>query len=315
MTPGPLPPLPRRRVLATGLRLSAAAALLGPAGLATACRRTAAVEPGAGLRIAALAPPLSMIARDLGLADRLVARHAYDAWADPALPTVLDQNGIDYPELLRARPTHVLTQWGDRPLPAPLIELSQKHSFVVEDFRFLPIDDIAAALTRFAALFPQSAPLAAGWRSKIDAALVPAPSASAAGRVLLLHSASPPAALGPGSYHHQLLERLGATPALADGSRFMALHAEDVLRIAPDAIVLIQPRAPGATAPNTTPDSTALLGPLANLRIPALAASPPRVARLDDTDALIPGTNIVRLAARLTDILGAFAQARPTSPP
>lgn len=318
------PPIPtalsspsRRRALAAALRSVGAAglsALLAPALFMSGCRRgQPEAGPGDGqVRIAACAPALALILRDLGLGGSLVARHAFDAWSDPALPPVLDQNGIDYPALLRALPTHVLTQWGDRPLPGPLVAMAADRGFVVHDFRFGPIDDVLLALDRLGAVFPRASAEAGAWRARIEAALVPVPGAAAAGRVLLLHSTDPPAALGPGSYHHELLQRLGVTPALAEGSRYMALHAADVLRLAPDAIIVLKPRSAAATpAPPgpqaSPPDPASYLGVLAGLRVPALARRPMRVALIDDTDALIPGTNLARLASRVGESVRAFS--------
>ncbi len=252
-------------------------------------------------RIAALAPALAVIARDLGLGTALCARHAYDAWSDPALPTGGDQSGIDYDTLIRARPTHVLLQWGRRDLPEPLTRLANANRWTLASFSLETLDDVELAITRFAELFPQAAPAAERALEDFRRRTGPTPGHAppdphtAPLRVLLLHSVNPTAAFGPGSYHHQLLQRLGGTPAITRGSLFMPMLAEDVLRLQPDAILLIQPRPPGAgPAPDAPHDLIERFGPIGRLRIPAVQAG--RLALIDDPLALVPGTNLADLA-------------------
>jgi ABC-type Fe3+-hydroxamate transport system substrate-binding protein len=130
--------------------------------------------------------------------------------------------------------------------------------------------------------------------ARIDAARV--------GRVLLLFGTSPAGALGPGSYHHEILVGLGASPAITRGAPFMTLDKEDLLHLAPEAIILIQPRWPGT--PEGARDPEALRGrlrKLAALDLPALRTG--RVALIDDPMALVPGTNLVEVAREMEEIL------------
>ncbi|MFN0012033.1 MAG: ABC transporter substrate-binding protein [Phycisphaerales bacterium] len=275
------------------------------------------------LRIAALSPAIAVILRDLGHADAIVARHGFDAWSNQALPVAGDQQGFDYETLLRVNPTHVLVQWGGgggggggggRDLPARLSQLARERGWLVQDLPLLTLADIERAA---ASLHTLTTPNALAWTdtplaARMKAAWAPrTPSLAPAGRVLLLYGTNPPTAIGPGSFHHQLLERLGGTPAITSGSPFMQLDVEDVLRIAPDCIVLVRPA--DATPASSTPgpqwrivppeEFPATLGPLAKHPIPAITQR--RVGILTDPLAAIPGTNLITLA----DDLGALLEA------
>jgi len=272
-------------------------------------------------RLVPLSPAVAIILRDLGHAPRIVGRHAYDFVLDPALPVCGDQAGIDYEALLRVNPTHVFTQWGARELPERLVALAAERGWTLRDARLLTLADIeatlldldAAALDRDPAAPPS--PAAALQIARLNEALRPRAGAQAAGRVLLLMSTSPTAAaLGPGSFHHQVLERLGAAPALATGAPYITLDAEDLLRLNPDAVVVIAPRAFGAPAASRPATGAALegrLGILATLPIRALEAG--RVALIDDPLALTPSTAIADFATELGRILDAWAAA-PADP-
>jgi ABC-type Fe3+-hydroxamate transport system substrate-binding protein len=333
-------PSPRRRPAAAGIVRAVACAIASALLLLTACTRPTPPTPtspppgtssthsgGTGSppaphateqpRIAALAPALAVIARDLGLGPALCARHAYDAWSDPALPTAGDQGGIDYDALIRAGPTHVLLQWGRRDLPEPLVRLAAANRWTLASFTLETLDDIERTITRFGELFPHAAPAAQRALEDFRRRTRPPPGRArpdpraAPMRVLLLHSVNPPAAFGPGSYHHQLLERLGGHPAITRGALFMPLQAEDVLRLQPDAILLIQPRPPGAPPASDAPaEVIERFGPIARLRIPAVQAG--RLALIDEPLALVPGTNLADLAQAMDAHLRRWQPDAPT---
>ena len=129
-------------------------------------------------------------------------------------------------------------QWGQRERPARLTQLAATNRWSVHDYPLLALADVDDAAAEMAALWgvatlPPIRGLEAGKR----------PDRAAVGRVLLLYGIDPPSALGPGSFHHELLVDLGATPALTEGRAFMTLDAEDVLRLAPDAVMIFNPRA------------------------------------------------------------------------
>ncbi len=301
--------------------------------LAAACQR-AASSPGAPApseqsggatpRIVALSPAIAVALRDIGLADLIVGRHGFDAWTNQAVPVCGDQSGIDYEALLAVRPTHVLVQWGRREIPSRLADLASRRGWKLRSFNPLSLDEVRSMSV---ALWDEFAPGAADvgradappkWLAAMDAAWRPRePGLAAAGRVLILHGASPPNALGPGSFHLQVLERLGATPAVTRGSPYITLDLEDVRALAPDAIILLSPRAPGAPPRGASPspdELLAALGPLAGLDIPAVRNG--RIAVIDDPECLLPSTSMVRFADDLARALEPWAApaTRPSPP-
>ncbi len=257
-------------------------------------------------RIVALSPAVAVTLRDLGLEDRIVGRHGWDLVLDRSLPVCGDQSGINYESLLAARPTHVILEWGSRDLPARLVQLADANGWSVRTVRLLTLADIRSFTAGAAAEFAPGDPRAVSVVASLDG-MADGVDRSGAGRVLLLLSASPPAALGPGSYHHEILSLLGGAPALAQGQPYVTLNAEDVLRLAPDGIVLISPRSPGTAEAGepTWERIAARLGRLAELPIPAVERR--RVAVIDDPLALIPSSAAVEFAARLRVVLDAWA--------
>jgi len=259
-------------------------------------------QPAGAPRIVALSPAVAVTLRDLGLEERIVGRHGWDLVLDRSIPVCGDQSGINYESLLAARPTHVILEWGARDLPARLVDLADANGWSVHTVRLLSLADIRAFAADAAAEFAPNDPHAAEVVASLDR-ISDGVDRIGAGRVLLLLSASPPAALGPGSYHHEILALLGGVPALVQGQPYVTLNAEDVLRLAPDGIVLIAPRSPGAsdTGEPTWDEIAARLGRLAELPIPAVERR--RVAVIDDPLALIPSTSAVAFAERLRAIL------------
>ncbi|MFT3687000.1 MAG: hypothetical protein QM783_19115 [Phycisphaerales bacterium] len=116
----------------------------------------AAAHPGSvGLpahpRVAAPAPGISQILRDLGCADLIVARHAYDKWSRQSLPVCGDQQGVDYEKLIETNPTHVFVQLGEQDLPERLKALARERGWVVRNVPLLTLDDVAHATVALSA--------------------------------------------------------------------------------------------------------------------------------------------------------------------
>ncbi|MBL0870569.1 MAG: hypothetical protein IBJ18_08345 [Phycisphaerales bacterium] len=323
----------------------------GTSGGATASAGTQAVQSLPAelvpARVVVLSPGLAQTLRTLNLAHLVVGRHAFDEWSDPALPVCGDQTGIDFEKLLLVRPTHVLIQWGKRDLPERLVSLASKQGWILRDYPLLTLDDVADASSDVLTML--AIPERARQQKLRESAIVEgrvelpdeetlmlaatalkniAPIAAQSrfnGSILLLHSTTPPAALGPGSFHHDLLVKLGLTPAITQGSAYMPLDREDVLRRAPEAIILIQPsRAGEARAPRnaTIGDATprvitgeaaiARLGGLKDLDIPAIKNR--RVALIDEPTALLPGLGLVRVAEAMRLAGEAFTEVKADQP-
>ncbi len=309
----PLPPPARRRCVH-------ALALILLAWLVPACSDSARPAPsgGAAPRIVVLSPALAVTLRDLGLDGLIVGKHAYDLVLGPAIPSCGDQSGLEYEAILRVSPTHLLLERGASAVPARLESLARTHGWTIRTFPLLALDDIEHSATGLwqefvsrragrsdsgARIDPETFPLADQFaRAFARRGTGGAGGFDGVGRVLLLGALDPPGALGPGSFHHQILERIGGVPALDRGGPFMTLDTEDILRLTPDAIVLILPRPPGAPAsPPAAESLRQRLGRVGELDIPAVRAG--RIALIDDPLAHTPSTAMIGLADALARIL------------
>ena len=288
-------------------------------------------------RIVAFSPAVAVILRDIGLEDRIVGKHAYDLVLPERVPAVGDLLGIDYEALLRTEPTLVITQFQSAGVPERLAELAERRGFELRDYPLLSLDDVARAaddlymdLVHGGVGPPDAGSLLAGegpgspeaWLDvrlpgeRLGQALRDrGPASRGAGRVLLLGSLDPPSAMGPGSFHHDMLVRIGGAPAITEGAAWIALDAEDVVRLAPDAIVVFAPRAPTRTPTDDdrfgepeTPswdEIQARLGRLATRDIPALRAR--RVAVIDHPLGLLPSTAVGDVADELARVLAGWS--------
>lgn len=299
----------------------------GSCGRAAPSAAPASGESASGQpRIVALSPAVAVMLRDLGHEGSVVARHAYDRVLPPSVPVAGDQGGVDYEVVLAVRPTHVVTEFGEQGVPERLGALAREHGWVLMDVRLRSLDEIAGVADDLALLFGGEPPRGArevdpsAWLSRFDlpsARLAEAwrdrgPAVRGAGRVLLLVDGGE-GALGPGSFHHELLVRLGGTPALTEGGPWQTLDAEDVLRLAPDAIIVYVPEdEPGAEAARFVeppgPDAAEVrrrLGRAADLPIPAVERG--RVALIYDRLALMPATSLAQTADQTADALSSFS--------
>jgi len=283
------------------------------------------------VRLAVLSPALAATLDDLGLRDVIVAKHDYDLVLGDDVPGFGHNDAIDYERLLAVEPTHVLLEENRRGVPERLATLARERGWVVRTFALRTMDDVAAvaddlALTFGAASFEPSrdaGPSAIPGMGRVELpderfgrelpsaalarALRPVEGAASVGRVLLLASVDPPAAVGPGSFHHDILVRLGGVPAIDEGSAWMELDAEDVLRLDPAAIVLIAPRPVGASPGETGAEATrARLRSLGTLPIAAVASG--WLTTIDDPLALLPGLSMVVFAEELGAVLEGWAE-------
>lgn len=286
------------------------------------------------LRLVALSPAIGLMLQDLGLEDRLVGTHDFDDASGSSIPRVGSLDGIDYEALLAARPTHVLVELSaDRPLPDRLVSLGADRGWEVRRIGSIEtVDDIARVVDdlylSFVAPPRAGSANAIGFRDPADrfegslpseafarAIADRGPRVGGAGRVLLLGAAAPPSAFGPGSFHAQILERIGGTTAVPEGGLWQEMDAEDVLRLRPDGIVLVAPRDRtdadrfGEPAPAGVEEALTRLGRVGELPIPAVRNG--RVALIDDPHALKPAASSMgRFAERLASILEGWSGER-----
>jgi ABC-type hemin transport system substrate-binding protein len=313
-------PGPTRRSLLAFLSLSAASFCVGacskhePKAVARESDR-----PGAPLRIVALSPASAVIARDLGLQSSIVGRHAFDLVLDPSVPVCGDQNGIDYEALIRVRPTHVFLEWGSREPPVRLREFGARERWSLHNFSTLTLRDVRGAVdaldraTRNADASAELSEHARTLLARLDALIDPSPNATRASnaeRVLMLIGTAPPGALGPGSCHHELLLALGATPAITTGGAFQELTHEDLVRLAPGAIILFLPRSQRAGTESGMTPLDDPWAPLRGLKLPALEQR--RVAIIDDPLCLLPASSLVGVADEMRDAMREWEPEKPT---
>jgi ABC-type Fe3+-hydroxamate transport system substrate-binding protein len=250
-------------------------------------------------RIAAIGPGVGVILRDLGLEKSVVGRHGFDMALDPSIPVCGDLTGIDYEALLAAKPTHVVLEWDQRDPPERLMKLAGEMDWDVRVLRLTSLAGIRACAIDLAETFNVTSDLV----ERLDRAWSPrASDLSRAGRVLLLVQTNPPAALGPGSYHHEILERIGGVGALQDAAPFVTMDVEDVMRLDPDVIVLVSPRPRDSDERTYSQDQlAALLGPLTSRGIKAIERG--HVAVIDDPLGQTASTALIDFADELAQIL------------
>lgn len=265
------------------------------------CERKPAATPAADKhdgspRLALLSPAMAVTLRDLGRADLIVGRHGFDMVTPQNVPIVGSQNGLDYEVLLNVKPTHVLLEAGASDLPPRLVEIAAKEGWKVRALPMLTLDNVRTALRVLDEITRDSggealSEQAQSLLTRFDTSLAVNPeAASRLGRVLSLAWTDPVGVLGPGSFHAQLMQSLGATPVPADGSAYITWSVEDVVKLDPDSIVLLLP---GSKA-QTTDEA---LGPLAraNLR----AAREGRVLIITDPLCHSPSTALANLADQI----------------
>jgi len=280
------------------------------------------------LRIVALSPALAIILKDLGYEDQIVGRHAYDVALDPKIPTCGELGTIDYETLVKAKPTHIFIQWGAQELPSRLNDLAKANNWIIRNLNPLTLDEIEKAAremdqtifdfatrdldTKLAAA-PAGEPLHLKPAMPFEDAMHMAwsdrgPLMKSAGKILLVSGTKPIGALGPGSFHYQLLQRLGSTPIPATGGPWITVDLEDLNKLAPDGIIFFSPRPPRSPAPpKPTPEELiALFGRAGELDIPAFKNK--RVALIDDPYCLTPSTAMIAIADQITDIVSNWGQ-------
>jgi len=261
-------------------------------------------------RVVVLSPAAAIILRDLGHEPRMVGRHAHDLVLDRGLPICGDQMVIDLEAIIDAAPTVVITQWGVREVPPPLAALARERGFALHEAALLNLDDIEREITALdRVVVPAGTPAAATLLHRFQQAMSPrGPDHGRfprVGRVLLLAGVDPPGALGPTSCHSQLLARIGATLAISEGAAWIEMDTEDLVRLDPDAVILVLPRSPDRAnstfrAPVMGDDAVKRLGRLAES---TRAARTGRVALIDDPRALTPSTAMIDLADAFANVL------------
>lgn len=272
-----------------------------------------------------MSPAISVMVRDLGHEDSIVACHDFDLILSDDVPRAGSELAWDTETLVSADLTHLIFQRTSAKLPQALRSLADDRGWTIIERSLNTLDDVAVCMDDLYYMLegapergareydieealdhtPPSERLARSWRDR-------GPRARDAGRVLLLGSVDPIAAVGPGSFHHQLIERMGMTPAITQGAMWIELSAEDVIGINPDSILLVAPRTRGdadrfgAPEPVVGPDAEAALKYVADL--PTRAAESGRLGVCAHPLGLLPSSALGEVADEIDLILESWGE-------
>jgi ABC-type hemin transport system substrate-binding protein len=283
-----------------------AAILLAAAALAGCGREPARdAAPAPSRRIVSLSPAISRTLVDLGLDHLIVGRSAFCASIDERVPIVGDLRHVDYERLLRLEPTDVLVQPPAAGVDPALLDLAAEHGWTIGQWRLNTCADIRRLVTDLpGTLFPNRGAerddldaVAASVLARIDEALRPPTGPAWRGRVLLLDGTAPVTVYGRETYLDEVASALGATNAV-DMEGWKELSMEDVARLDPEAMILVDPDLPADVAPREA------FGPLAGLDVAAVRDE--RWAVLRHPDAWLPSSGIVGVSGELASILRSF---------
>lgn len=250
------------------------------------------------LRIASLSPAISIMLEDLGLTEFIIGRHGSDLSVDASIAVVGDQSGVDYEMLARVEPTHVLMQESADGAPTMLRDIAARRGWTVVSMPLLSLDEVAAGVETLAETFAARdnvSQRAEQLRERMRVAWSARPALSDhAGAVLCVYWVSPIGVAGPGSFHHDLLLRMGFDAVPTDGAAYITLDREDLKRLNPDSILILTPDI----------DAQALqdaMGPWRGLGVTAVERG--RIAVLSDWEYLTPSTAMIDLAVRITSVV------------
>ncbi|MEM1166537.1 MAG: ABC transporter substrate-binding protein [Planctomycetota bacterium] len=267
-------------------------------------------EGQAQQRLAVFSPALAHTLRELGHADRIVARHGFDLALDPGVPIAGDQHGFDYEMLLARRPTTIVMETGASELPARLTELAEHRQWAIVRLPTLALDDVRdsiPALDRLATgadddapLSPQAADMLARW----DAVLSSSGDAAAitlGPTVSMLH-AHPIGLAGPASFSAQVIERLGGVSIPTRGQAYQSVSAEALIELNPKTIVLYLP---GASAADVAEQHQRLV------ELGLQAARAGRVIVIDEPFGLLPSVALIDTAEAIVERAAAWGEPHP----
>jgi len=282
--------------------------------LAVGCGNTPEPQPTTTgqPRIVSLSPAVSRTLLDFGLQQQIVGRSRWCASLDPAIPVLGDLYEINYEWLLRLHPTHVLVQPAASTGLDPTLErLAAEHDWVVGHWRINTIADIEQMVRDLpAVLFPQGDPCretaaarAADLLNRIDVALSPQRADLWSGRTLLVADVDPVVLVfGRETYLNDILSRLGAENAVA-AHGWAEISLEDVVRMDPQAIILVRDRGPAQISPLEA------AGPLADLDTTARREG--RIAVLWHPDSKLPSSAVIGVAQQMRRVLAGLSDSQP----
>ena len=271
-------------------------------------------------RFVVFSPAIGVMLRDLGFEDSIVGKHTYDTALSDSIAVVGSHIDIDYEMLITLSPSDVFFERNSVEIPERVQALALANDWQIWIYELKTLDDIATTIddlylklvgfkekqvnddnfldfdidpTTKSDIELPSARLASSW-SPIGRA------ASSAGRTLVLAGVDPPGAMGPGSFHAQLIDRLGIDAAIVDGGMWQELDLEDIINLAPDSILVFMPTSPtsddliGEPEPMTWTQIQAKVGKISTLPIPAVEHR--RIAIIEHPLGLLPSSSLGQVA-------------------
>jgi ABC-type hemin transport system substrate-binding protein len=275
------------------------------------CRKAEppAAHPTGTLRIVSMSPAISRTLVDFGVEGKVVGRSAWCASLEAAIPVVGDLYDIDYERLIRLEPTHVLVQPPSTGLDPTLERLADERGWIIGQWQFDTIDDIEQMVRDVpGVLYPQggvsreaATARAADLLNRMAMALSPGPAAPWTGSTLLVADTDPAILVfGLETYLNDVLVSLGGRNA-ATTSGWSELSLEDIIRLDPEAIILVRDRGPADI------DPVEAAGPLALLDTAARRDG--RIAVLWHADAMLPSTAVIGVAEKMAKLLDRMGTA------
>ena len=239
--------------------------------------------PGDTPRIASLSPALTTMAIDLGMADSIVGRTPYCRGIDRPVPVVGSLDEVDAELLLQVAPDILLVQHSAAGMSPGLRALAEQLDCTVVEGRLDSLDELDAAVHRFAEACDRSDVRVAAQAWRAECADIRSRGGAENGpRVLLLYSVDPFGAAGRDTYLDELLGVAGGRNAIAR-SGWLEVSAEELLTLEPEVVMVF-----GSET-----------GPLDRLGWLA----PPRIELIAEPDALEPSTRMPAVARRLRTAL------------
>ena len=271
--------------------------------------QTAATAPAAAeVRIVSLSPAITRTLADLAVASMIVGRTPHCHSIKQSVPVVGDLVNVDYEQLVRLNPTHILVQPPSSGLDPHLAEVAKEHGWKIATWKLNTVDDIEQLVrdlpgTLFADGTPELAEAskhAARMLNDIANAMSPAQPTTFRGKVIIVNSVDPILAGRSGTYLGDILAAQGGVNAVADKG-WVQLSMEDAARINPDAIIVIN-----TTGVEGAPE---LLGPLWDTELKAVIDRLIGVIRHPDSQ--LPSSAVVEVAADMKRNLQFFAENAP----
>lgn len=258
-------------------------------------------------RIVSLSPAISRTLVDFDLATHVVGRTAFCRALTPDIPVVGDLREIDLERLIRLEPTHILVQPSSAGLPAGLADLAAERGWTIGSWTLDTRDDVERMIRELpgvlyggtqgeAAASRRAAQLVNDMAAAISAGGEPV----FAGRTLLVADPDDLLVYGRGTFLDDILGALGGVNA-SEARGWPVLSLEDLIRMDPDAVVIVCDRGP----PGVDPIEAA--GPIAAVDI--AAARDGRIAVLWHPDANLPSSALIGVARELRAVMRRFAAA------